>query len=119
LALPHPYFTQGAEQISLFQKMGLSTEINGGLLRLTIDQAQLEIGRSLPLLQDDFKQWGFLLTSNLWIGSLWDFCLEYKITLEADRFKAPEIQCENDAFIMDLLAEKFTATGTKKQRKEQ
>jgi hypothetical protein len=47
LALPHPYFIQGQEQICLFQQLGLSSEISGGLLCISLDQAQLEIGRNV------------------------------------------------------------------------
>jgi hypothetical protein len=119
LALPHPFFIQGQEQISIFQQAGLSEEINGGLLQITTDQAQLEIGRSTPLLQEDFTKRGHLLTANLWIGSLWEFCSEFGIKLEADRFKAPEIQRDNDSFIMELLEERFTFTGDKNSRRDQ
>jgi hypothetical protein len=111
LALPHPYFIQGQEQICLFQQLGLSNEISGGLLRISLAQAQLELGQNVPLLQDDYKTWGFLLTQNLWIGSMWEFCDEYNITLEAGRFQAPEIQRDNDIFIMQLFEEHFNFTG--------
>jgi hypothetical protein len=119
LALPHPYFVQGQEQISIFQKMGLSQEISGGLIRITADQAQLEIGCSTPLLQEDFDTWGFLLTPNLWIGSLWEFCWEFQITLEAHCFRAPEIQRDNDVFLMELLEQCFNFTGTVPERQNQ
>jgi hypothetical protein len=103
LALPHPYFTQGQDQICLFQQLGLSNEVTGGLLQIRFDQAQLELGRNVPLLQDNFKTWGFLLTQNFWIGSMWEFCNKYNITLESDRFQPPEIQRDNDIFIMHLF----------------
>jgi hypothetical protein len=99
--------------------MGLSKEISGGLLRISLDQAQLEIGRDIPLLQEDFKAWGFLLTPNLWIGSLWEFCDEYGIYLEAERFKPPEIQRDNDRFIMQLFEDHFNFTGMVQERQQQ
>jgi hypothetical protein len=119
LALPHPYFVQGQEQICLFQQLGLSNEISGGLLCISLDQAQFELGRNVPLLQDDYKTWGFLLTQNLWIGSMWEFCDEYKITLEASRSQAPEIQRDNDIFIMQLFEAHFNFTGIVQERQQQ
>jgi hypothetical protein len=114
LALPHPYFVQGQEQVSIFQKMGLSQEISSGLIRITTDQAQLEIGRSTPLLQEDFDTWVFLLTP-----SLWDFCWEFQIMLEAHHLHAPEIQCDNDIFLMELLEQRFNFTGTVPEQQNQ
>jgi hypothetical protein len=36
-----------------------------------MEQAQLEIGTSQPVLQESLSEWGFLLMEHCWIGSLW------------------------------------------------
>ena len=119
LALYHPYIEQGQEQVSIFQRAGLSEEINGGLQRTTTEQAQLEIGTSKPVLQEDFTKWGHLLTENLWIGSLWQFCSDFDITLDDDHFTAPAPQRENDAYLMELLATRFPFSSKPKERKDE
>jgi hypothetical protein len=116
--LPHPYHGQGHAQIRSFQQSGLGTEINGKLLRTTREQAQLEIGTSQPVLQENFADWGHLLTANCWIGSLWEFNYKYGITLEEDTMKAPEPQRQNDAYLMELIAERYTFVHNRNVKKE-
>ena len=119
LALPHPYYTQGVGSVATFQQAGLSTELRGSLIRANTEQAQLEIGTSLPILQENYNEWGFLLTEHCWIGSLWRFCSEFAISLEAEHLQAPGPQRQNDAYLMELFGACFPFSTSAKQRKEE
>jgi hypothetical protein len=119
LALLHPYHTQGVKSVAVFQQVGLSKELRGGLLQVNTEQAQLEIGTSQPVLQENFSVWGFLLTEHCWIGSLWRFCSEFAITLEAEHLQAPGPQRQIVAYLMELFGARFPFSSSAKQRKEE
>jgi hypothetical protein len=97
LALLHPYSTQGVKSVAVFQQAGLCKDLRGCLLRANMEQAQLEIGTSQLVLRESFSEWGFLLMEHCWICSLWRFCSEFAITLEAEHLQAPGPQRQNNA----------------------
>jgi hypothetical protein len=80
LALPHPYFEQGIQQICLILTHGAIDSPTGSLLRASLEQAQLEIGISTPFLSESFDTYGFLLTDCLW-SSIWQFISTHNISL--------------------------------------
>ena len=47
----------------------------GKVLAAQLEQAQLEVGIGIPLLEAPFDQYGFLLM-DCWIKGKWEFCLE-------------------------------------------
>jgi len=67
-------------------------------LMLNLEQAQLEVGIGIPLLESLYEQYGFLCTDS-WIKVLWCFVLTYNILLMDRNF----FQWEGDEFIMKCL----------------
>jgi hypothetical protein len=105
LALPHPYIAQGIEQVKVLLESGRSQELQGSLLRITIEQGQLEVGTSRPLLSEKFETWGHLHTKRCWIRSLWEFLSASGISLSGAWMTVPLPQRQNDRYLMELFAE--------------
>ena len=70
-------------------------------MQISLEQAQLEVGLSLPFLETSFGFYGFLLT-DIWWKSVWRN--EVKLTYPDQAL--PQLQRSNDAFIMDRLCSK-------------
>ena len=114
LALPHPYLKQEIDHLKILAYMGMSTEILGGFLWASLEQAQLEIGMGHLILQEDFEKWGFLLTPNCWVGSVGEFVSKYGITVEAPFLVAPKKQRKGDLYLMEhFMSEDFSVEELK------
>ena len=59
------------------------------------------------------------MTDNCWIGSLWKFCSDHGVALEADHHQAPAVQRDNDAYLMELFAARCTFSTTTKLAQEE
>jgi len=71
-------------------------------LMLDLEQAQLEVGVGVPLLESSYEQHGFLCT-DCWIKVLWWFVSTYNIWLMDRNSHPPPLQCEGDEFFMERL----------------
>ena len=103
LGLPDPYVEQGIAQIKFLLTGGHICNLPGNLIRASLEQAQLEIGTSTPLLQAPFAVFGCLLTKNTWIGSVWQFVSKRGIEMRSESLTLPKCQREGDYFLMDCL----------------
>ena len=116
LALPHPYISQGIEHLKVILETSLSTELQGRLLRTSIEQAQLEIGTSRPILEEDYESWGGLLTPKCWIGCLWHFISTFGIKLQGGLPPVPPPQREGDQYLMEMFATTTQYSATELRR---
>ena len=60
----------------------------GKLLAAQLEQAQLEVGIGIPLLEAPFNQYGFLLM-DCWIKGIWEFVSKYDIILTSEDYILP------------------------------
>jgi hypothetical protein len=74
----------------------------GTLMQISLEQAQLEVGLSIPFLDASFGFYGFLLT-DIWWKSVWEFIWRNDIKLTHPDQALPQLQRTNDAFIMERL----------------
>ncbi len=72
LGLPNLYWEQGATALHLFLEVSNGHLADSHLLCCYLEQAQLELSISTPLLQADYSRYGFLLTNCL-VKFLWSF----------------------------------------------
>ena len=69
-----------------------TSSLTGNLLAGLMEQLQLEIGISSPVLEASFMQYGFL-SMNTWLKSLWQFVSEKGIILRDEDPAVPPLQC--------------------------
>jgi len=100
LNFPHVFTEQGIQQISKMLTHGDTGSPTSQWLMLTLEQAQLEVGIRVPLLEASFEQYGFLCT-DCWIKVLWQFVSTYDISLTDRNYKTPPLQRVGDEFIME------------------
>jgi len=93
---------QGVQQIGKMLTQGDTGSLTSQWLMLNLEQAQLEVGIGVPLLEASFKQYGFLCT-DCWIKVLWWFVSTYNILLTDRNYKMPPLQQVGDEFIMEKL----------------
>jgi hypothetical protein len=101
LALPTAKDVEFIGQIKTMLTHGAVPTHTGTFLNTTLEQAQLEVGIGTPLLEADYKKFGFLLT-NCWLKVLWKRLWEHDIILrqpEAEQ-SLPKLQREGDFFIL-------------------
>jgi len=108
LHFPHVTIEQGVQQIGKMLTHGDTGSPTSKWLMLTLEQAQLEVGIGVPLMEAPFEQYGFLCT-DCWIKSLWWFVSTYDILLTDRDYKVPPLQREGDEFIMErlVMSERF------------
>lgn len=112
LSLPHPYYFQGASQVSTLVHLFFSPSIERNALHISWEHLQLQLGTATPFLSLSFDQWGFLATP-CWLTSLWQFTSTYAITVEGFPSVLPPVPRVNDRYIMDVLVnEGGLARGT-------
>jgi len=102
LNFPHAEIEQGVEHIGKMLTHGDTSLLTSQWLMLNLEQAQLEVGIRVPLLEPSYEQYGFLCT-NCWIKVLWWFISTYEIWLMDRKFQPPSLQCKGDEFIMERL----------------
>lgn len=105
--LPHPFVEQGIEGLRHFMTHASSGTMTGHLLRSSLEDLQVELGRTDPVFEQSFADMGPLATDSR-IKSLWEFTSKIKeIHLASDESpgfrKGTALQRENDALIMDLI----------------
>ncbi len=83
LGLPNLYWEQGAAALHLFLEVGNGFSADSHLLHCSLEQAQIEIGLSTPLLQANYSQYGFLLM-DCWVKFLWSFLVYSGCSLHAE-----------------------------------
>jgi len=83
LELPNLYWEQGAAALGLFSEVSNGYSTDSHLLYCSLEQSQLELGNSTPLLQVDYTQYRFLLT-DCWVKFLWSFLAYADCSLHAD-----------------------------------
>jgi len=102
LNFPHVEIEQGGQQIGMMLPHGDTGSSTSQWLMLNLEQAQLEVGIGVPLLEASFKQYGFLCT-DCWIKALWWFVSTYDILLTDRNYKMPPLKWVGDKFIMEKL----------------
>ena len=88
---PNFYVEQGSCKISKLLTHGNSGNLTSDLIAVSMEQAQLEIGIGIPLLQAPFEQYGMLFTQ-CWVKGLWQFASENGILLENPNYCTPLLQ---------------------------
>jgi hypothetical protein len=78
----------------------------GNFLNISLEQAQLEVGISTPILEASYYDYGFLLTF-CWIKVLWKQLWDYDIVLHQPEAKEvlPKLQHKGDFFIMERIVQ--------------
>ena len=94
---------QAIGQLTMVLQHGSIPTLPGELFIASLEQAQLEIGTSIPFLQAPFERYGFLLTKNCWIGSIWSFISKHDISLWGAPTPPPPLQRANDQYLMEMV----------------
>jgi len=102
LNFPHAEIKQGVQHIGKMLTHGDTGSLTSQWLMLVLEQAQLEVGIRVPLLESSYEQYGFLCT-DCWIKVLWWFVSTYDIWLMDRNFHHPPLQCEGVEFFMERL----------------
>ena len=98
--LPHVYVEQEIAHISNLLVHGAIGTLQGDMMTANLEQAQLEVGIRIRLFKASFEHFGFLLTDCL-VKSLWKFVSEFGIVLHLPEYLVPELQRENDFFLIE------------------
>jgi hypothetical protein len=102
LEFPAIYLEQGIGQLHQVLTHGAIATTTGHLMRISLEQAQLEVGIGTPFLEASFADFGFLLT-DCWWKSVWEFIWKHDITLTYPDQHLPPQQRDGNSFIMALL----------------
>ena len=102
LGLPSPYVEQGSAQIRYLLVHGSIPSFLGDAYRISLEQLQLEIGVSTPVLETSFPRYGHLATDCL-LKSIWEFLWKHEIRLRGTATPLPCEQRESDGFLMELI----------------
>jgi len=108
-----PKYYQGLEAPNVYVEMNIdktgkllvhsnTPSLTGQLLGASLEQAQLEVGIGIPILQAPFNVYGFLCT-DCWIKGLWKFVSDHDVMVECKDYILPLLQCKADEFIMEKL----------------
>ena len=102
LALPAPYIEQSIGQIQLILTHGSLASMTGKFFTSSLEQAQLEAGTGMPLLEAPFLLYGDYTTPNCWVRSLWEFLSKHNIKLRGAA-TVPQLQRLNNRFLMEIV----------------
>jgi len=91
LNFPHVEIEEGVQHIGKMLTHGDTGSPTSRWLMLTLEQAQLEVGIGIPILEASYEQFSFLCT-NCWIKHIWQFVSIYDILLMDRNYKTPPLQ---------------------------
>ena len=111
LEVPLIYVEQENGHLRQILTHGAIPTTTGSLMRISLEQAQLEVGIGSPFLQASFADYEFLLTDTWW-KTVWEFVSTYGIHLTYPDQPLPKLQCQGDAFIMELLCARAELSQT-------
>jgi hypothetical protein len=103
LAVPDLYTIQGVDHINRILKYSTAAEvITGQLIRASMEELQLEIGITGPIMSLDFATYGILATK-CWLLATWKFLSEKGMRMEDD---GPPLilRRQEDQFLMQAFA---------------
>ena len=99
LNLPSPAIEQGIQQLRLLLEHGSEDTLSGKLLRISLEQMQLEVGELESVLSLPYKRFHHLAT-DVWIKHVWRFCSESGVKLVWNTAVLPLPLREWDSAIM-------------------
>ena len=102
LALLMVIETQFTKQVKKILTHGAIPTPIGEYLKVSLEQAQLEVGISTPILEASFDNYGCLLTPS-WVKKLWEHHMETQCLPSVSRSGPPKLQREGDAFYYGKL----------------
>jgi len=102
LGLPNIYVEQGGAQLRYLLMHGSIPSFLGDAYRSSLEQLQLEIGVSEPVLETSFARYGHLATDCL-LKSIWEFSWKHQIEIRGTETPLPMLQRESDGFLMELI----------------
>jgi hypothetical protein len=94
--------TQFIEQVKCVLVHGALPTHTGSYFNISLEQAQLEVGISSPLLEANYDDYGFLLTF-CWVKVLWQFLWMHWVKLHNSDQVLPKLQRQGDFFIMEHI----------------
>ena len=80
MELPLIYIEQELGHLRQVLTHGAINTTMGSLMRISLEQGQLEMGTSIPFLEASFESYGFLLT-DIWWKTVWEFIWKHGIRL--------------------------------------
>jgi hypothetical protein len=89
IALPRCIDAQFIGQVKKVLVHGAIPSHTGWLFNISLEQAQMEIGISTPILEASFEDYGRLLTF-CWVKILWEHLWQHKVSL-----RCPDRFCQN------------------------
>jgi len=100
LQVPNLYTSNGIQKIQLFLGHFRKRDTTGTILDIALGTLQQEIGISIPILQADYTQYGYLASPS-WCNCLWRFLHEIRGKIRLTQPWVPEKCYENDVNIME------------------
>jgi hypothetical protein len=110
LGIHHLYMTQGVEHLLAILRHATHPTLSGQLLRMTIEEMQLEIGLPRSFLSYPYAQYGPIATIS-WIAVTWKFLSDSQITV-FDPFPKPEPATPADRFLMEGFSPTVTEASS-------
>jgi hypothetical protein len=104
--------TQFTKQVKKILTHGAIPTPIGEYLKVSLEQAQLEVGISTPILEASFDNYGCLLTPS-WVKKLWEHIWKHNVSLQCPNQALPKLQREGDAFIMENWVESWIFSDEK------
>jgi hypothetical protein len=103
LDFPDVEVEQGIQKMARAWIQGDTGSEFGDLLQTALEQAQLEVGISIPLLEADYALFDCLLPRT-WVKGLWDFIWKHRLAIGNHLQCLPPLQWTGNEFIMERVA---------------
>ena len=108
--LPSVWVEQGIAQLKYFLTHAHCQSLLGTLYRASLEQAILEVGVGRNLFDLPFDEYGFLMTDNCLIKSIWEFVSGTESMTLTGPMELPKLQRQGDVFLMEELVNRRALT---------
>jgi hypothetical protein len=104
------YNEQGIKQLTALVGHIHQDSETGRLMRIELQWCRVQAGTSEHLLGSTNAPIDYIETC--WIMCIWDFLRTYGLRIDFSGTPLPEVQCDNDEFIMDAVRERGGCSAT-------
>ena len=102
LGITHLYHLQGQEKLKLFLMHLRRNDTSGNLLRIAMENTQMEIGIGNFFMKEDYYDYNDFITKN-WVTHLWQYLSDCNSTVIPTQHANYEMPRESDQYFMTLI----------------
>jgi hypothetical protein len=110
LAIPHPYTTQGIQQVMRAVIFSSAKRSSGHLFRCSAETMKLEKGMNGPLLSPDFYSYDVMITESWW-KALWGFLARYGMSMHDDIPDFPLYRVNDSCIMSEFIAKGYKGSN--------